>query len=66
MTAHELARELLKQPDHPVLINGWGSDEGFTFEVSRVDSAEGFVSLNYLEGQKGIEWQEHESKRQLK
>jgi hypothetical protein len=28
MTAHELAQYLLKQPDYPVFINGWGSDEG--------------------------------------
>lgn len=34
MTAHELAKELLSGPDLPVVINGWGSDEGFTYEVS--------------------------------
>lgn len=36
MTAHELARKLLEGPDLPVIINGWGSDEGFAFEVTQV------------------------------
>lgn len=36
MKAHELARALLAAPDIPVVINGWGSNEGFTFEVSEV------------------------------
>lgn len=33
MTSHELANHLLEQPDLPVMINGWGSDEGVTVEV---------------------------------
>lgn len=33
MTAHALAQKLLAGPDLPVVINGWASDEGFTFEV---------------------------------
>ena len=34
MKAHELAELLLKLPDLPVMINGWGSDEGLgPFEV---------------------------------
>lgn len=39
MTTHELARYLLKNtPDVPVLINGWGSDEGLgPFEVTGAD-----------------------------
>ncbi len=28
MTAHQLAQYLLRCPDLPVYINGWGSDEG--------------------------------------
>lgn len=35
MTAHELASYLLRCPDLPVCINGWGSDEGLDdYEVS--------------------------------
>ena len=34
MTAHELAKALLAGPDLPVIINGWGSDEGFAYEAS--------------------------------
>lgn len=34
MTAHELAKYLLKCPDLPVDINGWGSDEGYSHEVT--------------------------------
>lgn len=34
MTAHQLAAALLKGPDLPVIINGWGSEEGDTHEVS--------------------------------
>ena len=33
MKAHELAKALLDCPNLPVLINGWGSDEGNTFEA---------------------------------
>lgn len=36
MNAHELAKALLAGPNAPVVINGWGSDEGFTFEVTEV------------------------------
>lgn len=35
MTAHDLARALLAGPDLPVVINGWGSDEGLTYEVKQ-------------------------------
>lgn len=34
MTAHKLAEALLAGPDIPVVIDGWGSDEGSSFEVS--------------------------------
>ena len=40
MTAHELAKALLAGPDLPVIINGWGSDEGFAFEVDAADDSE--------------------------
>lgn len=41
MTAHELAKVLLNAPDLPVVINGWGSDEGLgPFEVTRVELPE--------------------------
>lgn len=33
MTAHELAKHLLEQPDYPVIMNGWGSNEGIEVEV---------------------------------
>lgn len=36
MKAHDLAKALLAAPNVPVVINGWGSDEGFTFEVTEV------------------------------
>ncbi len=36
MKAHELAKALLASPNVPVVINGWGSDEGFTFEVTEI------------------------------
>ena len=36
MKAHELGKALLAGPNVPVVINGWGSDEGFTFEVTEV------------------------------
>lgn len=36
MTAHQLAQVLLSGPDLPVVINGWGSDEGCgPFEVTK-------------------------------
>lgn len=38
MTAHELARKLLEGPDLPVIINGWGSDEGTAHEVDAVSA----------------------------
>lgn len=31
---------LLKQEDLPVVINGWGSDEGFAFQVSTLGPEE--------------------------
>lgn len=34
MTAHQLAKELLAGPDLPVVINGWGSDEGNAYETA--------------------------------
>lgn len=34
MTAHQLAKTLLELPDIPVVMNGWSSDGGFSFEVS--------------------------------
>jgi hypothetical protein len=34
MKAHELSDYLLKCPNLPVVINGWGSDEGDAFEVA--------------------------------
>ena len=40
MSAHELAKALLAGPDLPVIINGWGSDEGFAFEVDAADDSE--------------------------
>lgn len=33
MKAHELAEYLMKCPNLPVIINGWGSDEGGNYEV---------------------------------
>ena len=35
MNAHALAKLLLSGPDLPVVINGWGSCEGSTFEVNK-------------------------------
>ncbi len=35
MTAHKLAEALLKMPDLPVVINGWGSGEGDAYEVTQ-------------------------------
>lgn len=37
MTAHELATVLLAGPDLPVLINGWGDNEGQAYEVWDVE-----------------------------
>jgi hypothetical protein len=38
MTSHQLAQILLKQKDVPVVVNGWGSDEGLgPFVVTGVD-----------------------------
>ena len=34
MTTHQLAKHLLTLDDLPVVINGWGSEEGFTFEAT--------------------------------
>ena len=36
MTTHELAAKLLTTENLPVVINGWGACEGFTFEVTEV------------------------------
>lgn len=39
MTTHKLAELLLKQPDIPVVINGWSSDEGMgPFEVTMIET----------------------------
>jgi hypothetical protein len=40
MTAHELAKALLEGPDLPVIINGWGSDEGLGQEVLKPGEVE--------------------------
>ena len=45
MKSHNLARQLLAGPDLPVVINGWGSDEGSSFQVSEV-SPEGTCSFH--------------------
>ena len=45
MKAHELAKQLLAGPNVPVVINGWGSDEGSTFEVSEISEL-GTCSFN--------------------
>lgn len=34
LTAHQMAVKLLQGPDVAVLINGWGSGEGFTMAVT--------------------------------
>jgi hypothetical protein len=40
LLAHELAEILLKLPNVPCYINGWGSDEGLgPFEVTWVNSS---------------------------
>ena len=36
MTSHEFAQYLLKCPDLPLYVNGWGSDEGLECEVGGV------------------------------
>jgi hypothetical protein len=36
MTAHELAKALLAGPDLPCVVNGWGSEDGETFEIERM------------------------------
>lgn len=40
MKAHDLARKLLEGPDLPVIINGWGSSEGFAYEVNTTEPEE--------------------------
>lgn len=40
MTAHQLAQRLLAGPNIPVIINGWGSDEGLSFQVSGLSPVE--------------------------
>lgn len=49
MTSHALARYLLANtPDNPVIINGWGSDEGFDYEVTTAKICEsGHIALSY-------------------
>jgi hypothetical protein len=53
MTSHELANLLLASPNLPVMINGWGSDEGVTCEVSNIrivpdsDGADKEIHLDY-------------------
>ena len=37
MTSHEIAKKLLDMPDVPIIINGWGSDEGLgPFKISEL------------------------------
>ncbi len=36
MKAHDLAHKLLAGPNVPVIINGWGSSEGSSFQVNAV------------------------------
>lgn len=45
MKSHELAAALLASPNVPVVINGWGSSEGTTFEVNDVSEI-GTCSFN--------------------
>lgn len=50
MTTHELAKYLLGLPNKPVVINGWGSDEGNEREVGgAVDGGDGTIGLGYYE-----------------
>lgn len=44
MTAHQLAAKLLEQEDLPVVINGWGSDEGNLYAVEAAERD--FLSFN--------------------
>lgn len=50
MTSHDLAAFLLELPNLPVVINGWGSDEGLgPFEVDTYFMTEGKkIALNYM------------------
>lgn len=43
MTTHELAKVLLTQENVPVIINGWGSDEGFAKEVGVIETASNLI-----------------------
>lgn len=45
MKAHDLARKLLAGKNLPVVINGWGSDQGSSFQVNDV-SPPGKCSFN--------------------
>lgn len=53
MTVRELAKYLAGQPesyqDLPVLINGWGSDEGTPFIVDSGDPQNNEFFLDYIE-----------------
>ena len=59
MTTHQLAKYLLEStPDLPVLINGWGSEEGRDWEVSgaflsddQKSVALGHGGVDYLTGE---------------
>ena len=37
MTTHQVAHKLLTQPDRPMICPGTGSDEGFWFNVERIN-----------------------------
>lgn len=60
MTAHELAKHLLEQPDYPVIMNGWGSDEGIDVEVTgsvviEAEMRSGIIKEIHLEHEE-IKW----------
>lgn len=55
MTAHELAQKLLEAPNIPVVINGWGSDEGTEMEVTGIIKPEPNATSIAL-GHGGVEY----------
>ena len=60
MTTHQLARYLLDHaPDLPVEINGWGSYEGCSYEVTGASMSEDGMRVLLGHGWRcGDEWQE--------